>query len=226
MPRRVIVDLFEAVGGPAKAYKAPDGYTAGPTDAGQYVVAYCGRHSSRAYAYWSKVRWGSPLREKRGVLQIQANGRWQPLKAFTTVSKSEILDYHESLYGTRKLPSKWVFNDFGHLTCYFFEDANKDGKLSKGEKIHSEFIHTTPGDEAATAQGQPVILAESHGCIHLKPEDIDRMKLRGYLDAGTAMIIHKYGDKPFAGPKGTGSRPFEVHFFPGAKRIVVQGRAP
>jgi len=226
MPPKVIVGTYDAVGGPKKAFKAHDGYRAGPTDAGEYVIAYCGKHSSsKYYRYWSKVRWGTPLREKRGVLQVYVNKRWRPLKNFTPATKDVIMDRHKALYGTRKLPSKWVFNDFGHLTCYFFKDLDKDRRKDKNERIHSELIHTTPDDEASTAQGKPVILTESHGCIHVKPNDIDEMRKKGYLKPGNSLIIHGYKKVAPIGPKGLGGPPFEVHFFPGAKKIVIEGRA-
>ena len=46
MSVRRVVATFDAVGGPAALQKAPDGFWAGPTDAGVYRVARCGRHSS------------------------------------------------------------------------------------------------------------------------------------------------------------------------------------
>lgn len=131
-----------------------------------------------------------------------------------------------SLYGRWTLPDRWVFNDFGHQTCYFFKDINHNRKLDDKESIHPEFIHTTPVVEAMTEQSVPISaieLGESHGCIHVKPRDIDDMIIKGYLKKGNSMIVHSYIAKA---PFGIGSRgrpPFEVHFYPGSKKLVIFG---
>lgn len=43
--------------------------------------------------------------------------------------------------------------------------SNRKLDPALGEKIHGEFFHTTPGDEAATALKNAVKLEPSHGCI-------------------------------------------------------------
>ncbi|MDL1984961.1 MAG: L,D-transpeptidase [Deltaproteobacteria bacterium] len=225
MKKRVIEKIYKAVGGPSVAKMGGDGYKAGPTDAGKYVIAYCGRHSSRLYADWSKIRWGSSIKEENGKIFVYHNNRWQHLSKLTTLGREDILDYHEELYGTRIIPKKWVFNDFGHQTCYFFKDLNKNRRLdkNKGEKIHSEFIHPTPNNEASSARGLPVILTESHGCIHVKPKDIDEMSKKGYLKAGNIIIIHKYNEIAPIQPIGQGNPPYQVHFYPNSQRLVIYG---
>jgi hypothetical protein len=227
MSTKVIVALYEAVGGPKHKKREADGLMAGPTDKGEYVFAYCGKASSpKYYRFWSKVRWGTSLREKNGVLQVYVRRRWRPLKNFTPATKKDILDYHEELYGTRRLPEKWVFNDFGHLACRYFKDLDKDGRRDKNERLHSELLHTTPVDEADSAQGRPVYLSESHGCIHVKPKDIDEMKQNGFLKSGNKLFVHKYTETAPRVPRGSGGPPFEVHFFPGSMMIVVKGHRP
>ena len=221
----VIVAIYDAVGGPAVSRKAGDGYTAGPTDAGIYTVASCGQHrSTRMYRDWSNVPWGTPLRLEGGELQVQMQGKWQPLKASSDVTKNEIEDYHKDLFGTKVVPSTWVFNDFGHATCYVFKDVNKNGVRDKSESIHAEFIHTTPPDEAATARKEPVLLTESHGCVHVKPADIDTMIAAGYLARGNAAVYHEYSAKAPTGSIERGRPPYAVHFYPGAQKMYVLGR--
>jgi len=224
MATKLIVATYDAVGGPRVPIKGGDGLTMGPTDQGNYVMAYCGRHTSPTYRYWSRIPWGASLKEEKGVLKVFVKGRWQPLRNFTPATKNEILDRHEALYGVRKVPPKWVFNDFGHMTCKFFRDKNRNRRLDAGEKIHPEYIHTTPDDEAQSAMGAPVILVESHGCVHVKPKDIDEMGKKGYLKAGNSVIVHKYTETAPVAPVGAGKAPYEVHFFPGSKKIVVKGR--
>jgi hypothetical protein len=226
----VTVDSYEAVGGPAIPVMGWDGFEAGPTDEGTYVVAYCAKHRSSRYRNYSSIPWGTPLRENNGSLEVFINKRWQSLAIFSDLSKDEILDEYGRLYNRRTLPSTWVFNDFGHLTCYFFKDLNDNGKLDwdKGEYIHGEFMHTTPDNEAETALSRTdntvqVILFESHGCIHVKPDDIDDMKRKGYLQRGYKIYIHKYSDTIVLPQSGLGQPPFELHFYPGMKKIIVKG---
>lgn len=54
--KRVIVDIYDAVGGPEVSSLGPDGHEMGPTDSGKFVMAYCGKHSSTRYPDWSKIR--------------------------------------------------------------------------------------------------------------------------------------------------------------------------
>jgi hypothetical protein len=131
------------------------------------------------------------------------------------------------LYGSYSLPKTWVFNDFGHITCYFYKDKNGNRRLDRdlGEQIHREYFHTTPDDEADMAAGKAVALQESHGCIHLKPNDIDMMISKGYFKQGNLVVVHPYGDTvPDWTQNSAGVKPFEVHFFPGVKKVVVTGR--
>ena len=89
-------------------------------------------------------------------------------------------------------------------------------------------IHPTPVDEALAAQGKPnaeIELEGSHGCIHVRPADIDDMIVRGYLRTGNALFVHPYSENaPTDGTDTRGHYPFEVHFFPMALKLVVKGR--
>lgn len=226
MPSKVIVATYDALGGPEKAFKAPDGFVAGPTDAGEYVIAYCAKHRSARYPQWSGIPWGSPLKEQAGEILVQLAGKWQRVVDVSGATKAEIEQYHRQLYGTAKVPSTWVFNDFGHLTCFMFKDKNRNRKLDPalGEKIHGEFFHTTPGDEAATALKKAVKLEPSHGCIHLKPVEMDQMVNRGYMKRGTRVVVHKYKERVVTFTKlGNGKPPYELHFYPGIGKLLVMG---
>lgn len=228
MGSRVVVATFDAVGGPAALSKADDGYYAGPTDAGVYRVALCGKHSSPSYPDWSKIRWGSEIKEEGGAIFVKHDGRWQDLKILSPrLSKQTIMDRNLELYGTYTLPKTWVFNDFGHMTCYFYKDRNNNGRLDRqlDEHIHAEYFHTTPDDEAVSAAGGTVNLGPSHGCIHLKPKDIDAMIGNGYFKPGNKVVVHSYTTAmPAWVNDSTGVGPFEVHFFPGSKKVIVSGR--
>jgi len=230
MAKRVKVATFDAVGGPAELHSASDGYYAGPTDAGIYQMSHCGRHSSPSYPDWSKIRWGSEIKEEGGQIWVMHDKKWQLLSTVSPkMTKLALMQRNSLLYGKYELPTTWVFNDFGHITCYFFKDKNGNRKLDKdlGEKIHLEYFHTTPDDEAATAAGKPVTLSESHGCIHLKPNDIDEMINKGYFKSGNMVVVHGYSEKvPPWVDDASGAPPFEIHFFPDAKQVIVTGSRP
>lgn len=222
--KKVIVATYAGKGGPRKSEMGGDGFSAGPTDSGNYVLAYCGAHSSQRYQAWSRIRWGSQIEERGGKLYVKHDGRWRRFSSLTSVTRDDIMAYHRDLYGVAKIPDRWVFNDFGHVTCYFFKDRNGNRRLDDGERIHGEFIHPTPVDEAATAQGLPVTLAPSHGCIHVKPKEVDEMIARGYMKRGNRITIHKYDDGlPALESDPAGAAPFEVHFYPGVDTILVLG---
>jgi hypothetical protein len=225
---RAIVARFDGVGGPAKLHKEDDGFFAGPTDVGEYRVSHCGRHSSPSYPDWSRVRWGSAIKESSGQVMVMHEGKWQTLKQIgTQVTREQLVKRNLELYGKNELPSAWLFNDFGHMTCYFYRDTNHNSRFDKdSEKLHLEYFHTTPDDEASSAAGDPVKLQESHGCIHVKPKDIDAMINAGYFKAGNLVKVHGYKEMvPAAWPvDATVAAPFEVHFFPGERTIVITGK--
>jgi hypothetical protein len=228
MSRLVLVASYSAVGGPEKSGMGSDGFGMGPTTAGEYVVAYCSKHVSRRYPEWSSIPWGAPLKEEAGELVVEMGGRWRRVFEVTGgVTKQDVLNYHKDLYFVRTVPATWVFNDFGHLTCYIFKDSNHDGRLdpARGERIQGQFFHTTPQDEADTALRRPVRLGPSHGCVHLKPLELDDMVKRGYMRKGVKVVVHSYSDHLIKYPSGHGSAPFELHFFPGLSKLVVVGKA-
>lgn len=224
MPKQVVVAQYNAEGGPEKPFMAPDGHEAGPTDAGEYIVAYCTRHRSRRYPQWSSIPWGSPLKMDGERLLVYLDGRWQDVFKLTGATPDAVESLYAALYGVEKLPDKWVFNDFGHLTCYMFKDLNRNRRFDRAtEKIHGEFFHTTPEDEAATALFRPVRLGPSHGCIHLKPLELDEMVRRKFMGKGARVVVHSYGELLVPFPKGTASRPYELHFYPGLHKLVIVG---
>ncbi len=224
---KVVVAVYDAVGGPENPERRDDGYMAGQTKDGRFVIAKCDKHTSaQRYRNWSSVRWGTPLRENNGVLEVKTGKYWERLDKHTPVPEEFVKFYYKLLYpnSTDDLPNTWIFNDFGHATCYYFEDLNKNRKLDpKKEHISGDFVHTTPGDEAKTARGDVIVLEESHGCIHVKPNDIDDMMNKGYLKKGNSIIVHKYSERAPDQPTVYGVAPFEVHFYPLSKKLFVIG---
>jgi len=218
-----IIATYDAVGGPAQPSMGNDGHMKSPTRQGEFVVASCGKHTSTRYPYWSKVPWGTPLRKERGRLEVSMNGRWRSLSEYTSADELAITIRNSQLYGRFELPDKWIFNDFGHMTCYYFKDVNKNRKLDKNESLQGDFIHTTPDNESETKKSEDVILVESHGCIHVKPNDIDDMIKKGYLKKGNKIYVHGYSDPVPTDTGSTGRAPYELHFYPGPHKLIVQG---
>ncbi|WDF53946.1 hypothetical protein [Mucilaginibacter sp. KACC 22063] len=142
-------------------------------------------------------------------------------------------DKSSAIMDNRELPDKWLFSDFGHISVKYFKDFNHDGIMNGKESVMNDFIHTTPDNEAVTSYNLrrtasqrpfPVTLPESHGCIHVKPTDIDIMIGAGYLKKGQGIVVHNYADKVIPAtlkPDRYFRGNFEAHFFPGLFKIVI-----
>lgn len=187
-------------------------------------------------------------------IDIGNKGLWQRLSAYRPLwlkeygtedaIKKNILDYWKEIAfvhnpGTTiplyrlQNPDKWVFNDFGHVSVKYFRDTNHNGILDRNEQILGDFIHTTPGDEAtsffnktqaATLPKTPINLPGSHGCIHVKPDEIDAMISSGYLKKGQSIVVHPYNDLQMTSnikaDRYTRAG-YEAHFFPGLYKIAI-----
>jgi hypothetical protein len=238
--KHALVAQYDAEGGPREKGTDSAGNKFGPTPSGNFVIAYCHKHhDSTLYPAWSTLAWGTPLRENGGDVEYQENGKWKSLTELwnkKNVGKGSIYTHsdtvaevkrrHDELYASASIPKTWVFNDFGHMTCYYFDDVKGDGAFDpKTERVRSTYLHTTPDDEATAARYPKgtIVLHKSHGCIHLAPKDIDEMVAHKYLKRGNHIIVHTYLDAP---PKMTiekGDPPYQLHFYPLAGLIQVRG---
>lgn len=219
------VAVYDAHGGPATPRDDGYGSMKSPTEAGEYIIVGLWKHVSTGQWPYSMIEWGSPLRESNGIIEVMISGKWEPLKKYVPDSKDDLMNAYEDLFGKKEMPETWVFNDFGHITCFIAKDIDKDGVWDKGsEKIHHQFFHTTPPDEASTSRGKPFVLTESHGCIHVRPNDIDEMISHGYIRKGNMVYIHDYSTKPL-GESGieTAKPPYSLHFFPEIKKLFIKG---
>ena len=112
-----------------------------------------------------------------------------------------------------------ILNDYGHITVAY---------MDKNGKVQNDMIHPTPLGEMQKAIGiknEDIYLEDSHGCIHVTPDDIDEMIKCGFLKKGTKFIVHDYKDRiPKEWKRDSGAKqPYEVHFFPKIGFIVVVG---
>ena len=192
-----IVDVVNARGGPAVTVKDFGGHTADPTTAGTWTL---GAGKSVVTASWdnSQIPWGAEVRKR-------ADGEWEFKDPDTnnwkiaTGSKSQLakpLDV-SVFESNNKGGSTWRVNDFGEMG---WRIQGTDG----------QFIHTSPDDEATTLAGSSPELSASHGCVHLDPAGRNRLRDRGYVQAGVTFVVRKY----------------TVHLLPEAMRQIMQGDKP
>ena len=213
---------FDAVGGPP----LQDGvgkYARTLTRSGRFIIVSIGKHISTGKYLYSTIAWGTPLREHNGIVQIKDKGVWKNLSSLEPFKKrkkeksltekdflNKLKRMYSSLSGENLLPSSWIFNDFGHTTIKYAKD-----------KLMSDFIHTTPEDEYLTSVGKNFDLVESHGCIHMKPNDIDIIK--NYIKKYSVIEVMPYGLEyaPISFEREYGKPDYELHFYPSLKKIIV-----
>lgn len=241
---------FDAVGGPSKKGKDESGNAMGPTDKGRYVVYQIGKHVSPTYPFSSGIKWGTPLKIAGGKAQVKINGVWKDLtshSAYFNQFKSKegekaILQFIQDQYAVyknaaraydknsvsktelyEKYPGSWIFNDFGHLTIKYFSDRNGNFKWERGESKSLEYIHTTPIDEYFHSKDMPRSLSQSHGCTHVKPKDIESFIIMGYAKIGSVIEVKQYSEDfaPISFESDTGRPDYEIHFYPGLRKVFV-----
>ncbi|MGI2178415.1 hypothetical protein [Shewanella frigidimarina] len=105
------------------------------------------------------------------------------------------MEMHKELYGKAIVPESWVFNDFRPIAIRWFKDLNGNKLLDSIESLSGQIFHTTSDNEAETTLGSPVHLRLSHGCIHLKPNDRNRLFAIGAFKRGTSFTVHQYHER-------------------------------
>lgn len=225
---------YNAHGGPSAGGMGDDGHPKSQTTPGRFIIHSIAKHVSYGkYAAWSGVAWGTPVRRSGDITEVRIHGRWTKLTSvnneWAKAAKDQkaltesIQKYYTDMYQTNAFPDKWVFNDFGHITVKYFRDLNQNGKKDGNERVLGDFIHTTPYDEALTVMKKPIELAESHGCIHVRPHEIDILIKVGYLKRGNVIEVHPYSDALIKNTlwRNSFTSKFEVHFFPKLFKLVV-----
>ena len=225
---------FDAHGGPVNVKMGGDGHSQTSTTVGRFVIKSIEKHVSYGkYAAWSGIAWGTEVKITGDIVMVKYNGVWKKLtdvnaqwgqyKNDQKGVTNAVLKYQRELYPNSPIPTKWLFNDFGHVSVKYFKDVNLDRKMNGKEYVMGDFIHTTPTDEAATARRKIFQLGESHGCIHVKPNDIDTMIGNGYLKKGNTVEVHPYTKKAIDSSlkRNAAGLPFEVHFYPGLYKIAI-----
>ena len=192
---RAALFVIPAVGGPPTPGDDPR-MAEQPTTAGRYVIGKIQAYRTPTWTF-SQITWGTQLRdmrEKNDVWFQQRNGTWASIKANYKITRDEIMQEAYRLYGRLQVPKWWVFNDFGPLAIQYFVDSNNNRKLDGREKLSGQMIHTTSDNEAATKLGNEFELGESHGCVHIRPDDRIRLMSAGVFAVGVPFIVHAYSE--------------------------------
>jgi hypothetical protein len=198
---------FTACGGPRRG--SPDrGHTAGQTPAGNYTLGPRHHHVTKNWPN-SCIPWGASIRRAvNGEVEFDDGSGWKPatgdgapmnmaiirsnvLARLPVPPPEDIREAARQAFAARPsdpngpLVTIWRRNDFG---IWAFNLRHQ----GKGTPY---YIHTTPEDERDAANGRAFSLAQSHGCIHIRPNDRDTMMEEGYLDAGIHIEVRDYRAK-------------------------------
>ncbi|MEN9308559.1 MAG: hypothetical protein RL173_2491 [Fibrobacterota bacterium] len=242
-----VVAVYYGCGGPPGSSVDESGNKVDPTPAGEYVIQRIGPHVSHGKYVLSMIAWGTPTRmvkevsaipgtsehEKNEVFQVQRNGKWiLGTNIHVDLNAANVREAYKALFeGVGKpapveIPDKWLLNDFGPNTVYFFKDLDGNKKFDpKTETIQQEMFHTTPDNEMQLAHKKEIVLDYSHGCIHVHPGHFREMVKKRYFKTGATVQIHKYTQTlPIYNLDETAKPPYVIHFFPKPQTILVYGQ--
>lgn len=192
----VFVARYDAWGGPSSMGSDPR-MAEEPTWPGTYVI-----HGTQTYITptWpmSKIKWGTALLDQPQLNDVYyrlPSTKWGSVKNDIGIDRKTIVKLYFDYYGKMRVPSVWVFNDFGPIAIRWFKDTNGNKILDKNERLSGQMFHTTPQNEAEVSLGKPVQLTPSHGCIHLNPRDRDVIMNMGGFKPKTTFVVRKYNEK-------------------------------
>ncbi len=193
--KRAVVGRFEAWGGPASIVLHGKEMREEPTWPGRYVIEKAEAYRTPTWG-WAKIKWGTRLKDaKKDVMYQLPSGVWGSVLKDYNFTRDQIINRNKALYAIETVPATWIFNEFGPIAIRWFKDVNGNKILDGKERLSGQMFHTTPYDEMRHAKKLPVRLTASHGCIHLKPAERDRLFAIGAFKPKTDFIIHAYHEK-------------------------------
>lgn len=198
-------ERFAGAGGPER--RARDGnHHVTPTPAGVYTLGPQIHHTTKGWPM-SVIPYGASLRlDASGEVEYSDNWMyWRratgPQGAVTNAYQASLRARHipfnknTAIQEVRDIfihpftgalrTATYMLNDFGRWSW----------NLRRNGKPTVFYIHTTPLDEANTMSGRAVDLENSHGCVHIKPNERDRMMTAGYLQEGTTFEVRRYVER-------------------------------
>ncbi len=188
-----VAAMITARGGPWESRVEKSGHRADPSKPGTYKL---GKGAPVVGPFWdaAQIRWGAEVRTVAGPTGPEVeyrtdSGKWvNTLKLKKPISRALILDWQKILGRPPLVPSSWTLNPFG----------------PRGYQVGDTdvFIHTTQPNEDQYNGKLEEQLDFSHGCIHIKPSDRDRLESMKLLKAGATVIIRPYrrGVKEYGKP--------------------------
>lgn len=208
-----LVAQFPACAGPPARRADHGGHSAEPTPPGRYVLGAAEHHVSRRWPM-SSIPWGARLRKRAdGEVEYSGDGvTWHAATGPDGEMTRAGIEFQERTLG-RKLTAPETQQVINQYRIYVLDPAgnlepvyhqNDFGEwawnLNQPAGVRTAyFVHTTPADEQATAEGSPVSLVNSHGCVHIRPVDRDLMMKNGWLRKGVPFTVEEYGK---VGPAG------------------------
>lgn len=184
-----------AQGGMWASQDAGGGHHADPTKPGLHKL---GARQKVRTSFWqaSQIAQETPLREatKAGKPAVEykgEDGRWHDTMSLgKPISRDLILDLVKglrdqvsdpkalALVPEGKVPSTWIFNDFGD---HAYRILGTD-----------QLVHTSANQEVQYKAGIQEALGWSHGCLHLKPSGRDYLEKMHLLKGGVTLKVHAY----------------------------------
>jgi hypothetical protein len=175
----------------------------GLTNPGTFFITRIGKHRSTRESWpLSVYTWDETVHLELKTRNVFGWGNKTTPEL--TLSQEDFDDYYANhpavLKAIRRGDSfvnvPWRVNDFGHITIKMSPDKNNNGILDPEERdvVSPCFLHTTPQGERAKMNGteDTYVLTYSHGCIHVKPSDIDTLIEKYIILEQTKMIIYSY----------------------------------
>jgi len=202
-----VVANYAACGGPKDGFD-DRGHVAGETPPGHYILGPRHRHVTLNWPP-SSIPWGALIRRAaNGEVEFDDGSGWKPatgdgapmnkalIRSYKIAGQAvpplaQIREDARAAFDinlknpTGQLVTMWERNDFGQWAF----NLRRDGKGTP------YYIHTTPRDEYATAHNLAFSLVQSHGCVHIRPDDRETMMQAGYLAAGIPFEVRAYDKK-------------------------------
>lgn len=193
-----VVATFPAKGGNPARVGSHGGWEL--TNPGTFFITKIEPHRSGGRWPLSMYTWGETVRLDINTREVFGWGKTIPDFTIPQEYFDHFYANHPAVLkalrnGSNSAYVPYFLNDFGHISIKMSPDLNGNGILDSDErkKISEHFMHTTPYSELAKMLGEENTynLDYSHGCIHIKPSDIDTIITKYIVIYKTKVIIYQ-----------------------------------
>lgn len=198
-------ERFAGAGGPEKRTRDGNHHVT-PTPAGTYTLGPKIHHTTKGWPM-SVIPFGANLRiNPDGEAEYTDNGMYWRLatgpggsvtKAYQASLRARHIAFDKQTT-IREVREVFIHPFTGALrtNTYLLNDFGRwSWNLRRNGKPTVFYIHTTPLDERNTLSGHAVDLENSHGCVHIKPNERDSMIAAGYLQEGVTFEVRRYVER-------------------------------